>query len=177
MSVHITLIFDDHVEGFHVAAELSRRFPDSTEVDMVSDDEAADDIDLIYRVAKIVAAAETPEDAKAALTEMIPLWGKSNAAMQFIDNAVASLPEAYDSDPTPPHGIERPRTFGSDFYRPQANGTTPNDVVAKREVMELVACPRCGAQAGAWCFSKSTPSWGVGMMHAARIDLIDWKQS
>ena len=165
------------LSGLGEVWDLRLDYSGHTDVDDVygdepSDDEAAEDIHqllshdngLSRKVDEI--AAEHGVSRSVAVQVLGTLWTKPEVVIEDVDIA-------------PPRGIARPSAAAivaaSQFQRPRVNGKSKVERQAKQACVDAVPCPKCGADTGRYCRAASTGSMGTAIVHADRLNLIQWR--
>ena len=152
-----------------------------------TDDETADDIDMLMnqRVAAQSDDADkletleryvndalgdnpNPDQLRGMIADIKGVQATmthSNPRMRALDHLIAMLSGEIarletDSDPTPPHGIER---YWIDHRGPKTSGSGKLVVG-----LENVPCSSCGAPVGEICMAASHGGYRKGFGHSAR---------
>ena len=197
----ITIVLDDllnedeifsifgqlHHRWGHAALTIDLEFvPVTTSEDDLTDDESAADINELTIMANLRA-----ELAPVSVDRRISLWREAqrnftghNAMMRAIDAEVAdlvaeqfaqsqrvTLDDVTDTDPTPPHGLPRPKTRRDKRDREAARKRKEREVMVELSprVIAMVSCPTCQARMGEPCKGPSGYSFGfTGHTHLAR---------
>lgn len=192
INVTVTIACDDWADRMDLERLLARRY--NRYGIFVEADEAYADRDEQYELESMLGKDGDEElSEEEMVTDINQLLSHSNSARRDVEAVAARygipLQEALDTlqrvlfepikpgpDIAPPHGIPRPKTSRPSlpFMRPPTSGQKISDRNAKDACRQIVPCPRCGAEIGAWCKSPATDSMGSATMHRDRLELVDW---